>query len=174
MKLFKNQNRGKNTHSNVEPFVPEYVRLNREPEKVSFSREEFRRPAPKFSAPVPNNSVPIPTSVAKSKYYDESLASTAVDDFSQNSIQYVKANDIELPKEINGKNEVDEENLDFSSLNVGDYVIIYDNSILATGCLEDLTNLLEDILTSDEYKVDIDKLSVMKKMSFRTGVLIGD
>ena len=111
-------------------------------------------------------------------YYDEPLASAAISDFSSANVENIRDNEVELPteeyqdgagdlKDLTGK-------IDFTSLMVGEYVLIYDNDILAAGDLDDVTDLVENILTSDEYNVNPEKLAVLKKMSFRTGVLIGD
>jgi len=218
MKVFKNPNRGKNHHIAVEKYEPEYIRLNKEPVIAPVSREEFRRPAPKFSVPPivkvnsgqnmeagwmqveePVNSPKIPATVAQTQrrphsglksepteqithkftntFYNEPLESSAVPDFSSKMVENIRDEDIQLPpNEVSEFNDGDseDENLNFSNLNIGEYVLIYNNDVLASGELEDITNLMEDVLTSEKYNVEPEHLVVLKKMNFRTGVLICD
>lgn len=214
MKIFKNPNRGKNTHIlNQESYTPEYVRLNKEPMIAQTSREEFRRaPGPKHIATPPQIKVNSgqnqeagwmqveqknPVNVAPvqpirrvlpglkpeasrsfvNNFYDEPLESQAMPDFSSKSVEPIRENDVLMPPDEYADDSVEEiqsEGLNFSNLNVGEYILIYDNDIIASGNEEDITNLLENILMSEEYNVVEDKLAILKKMNFRTGVLISD
>jgi hypothetical protein len=205
MKVFRNPNRGKNAnqHPSVEPYEPEHVRLNVKTIQMPPSREEFRRPAPKFSVPpqvkvnsgnvdggwmpqISNQERTPPIVISRANpmvrsisndFYNEPLASAAIKDFSTEAPVNIKDSEVSLPEDeySNSENLSDlTGKIDFTTLMTGEYVLIYDNDILAAGDLDDITSLVENILTSDEYNVNTDKLAILKKMSFRTGVLISD
>ena len=195
MKLFKNPNRGKNDGHVIEPYVPEHIRLNKEPIEpvlLQKSREEFRRPVPRHIATPPQvkvnsgqnqeviwNQDPTSTKQFVNNFYNEPLESQALPDFSDKSVERIRDEDIKLPSnqdEIHQPklDEQQDENLSFTNLNVGEFVLIYDNDIIASGDEDDITSLLETILISEEYNVVEEKLVILKKMNFRTGVLISD
>lgn len=121
------------------------------------------------------------TYVVENSYYDEPLASQAVRDFSSKNLENIKDEDVDVPQNLYehveeniNSEELDNSSLNFSNLNIGEFVLIYDNDVIATGNEEDISNLLENILISEGYNVIEEKLVILKKMNFRTGVLISD
>lgn len=200
MKVFKNPNRGKSKHMAPEAYVPEYERLKKEPNIVTPSREEFRKQPTKIVVPpqVRVNSgqavdgswmqppLPLPqvnqaqanTQIRRrfeNSFYDEPLSSQAVPDFSKEKVETIDYDSINLPDEVESNvSEIVSAGIDFISIQIGEYILMYDNDIIASGSLDEITEVVEKILTSDDYNVDVEKVVVLKKMNLRTGVLISE
>lgn len=201
MKIFKNPNRGKTKHVVPETYVPEtyvpeYKRLDKNPIVLPASREEFRRVPTKKAIPpqVKVNSgqaidggwSAVPAVVAKqtprniqvkehfeNSFYDEPVSSQAIPDYSKDNIESVDYDQVELPTEIDDTNSL-VSNIDFISIQSGECILMYDNDIIASGTIDEITKIVEEVLTSDDYNIDVEKLVVLKKMNLRTGVVISE
>ncbi len=107
-----------------------------------------------------------------SSFYDEPASNQAVRDFSGSQVESIEDDEVELPPN-HYKDELASEG-DFTSIQVGEYILMYDNDIIASGDIDEITDIVENILTSDKYNVSIEKITVLKKMNLRTGVLISE
>jgi len=198
--IYRNKNRNKQENIKQEAYVPEYQRLEKTPIALPVSREEFRKPPTKVTPQVPPQvkinsgqdvspawmQSRIPAAIiqpkqtetveysVKNSFYDEPLASQAVSDFSLEKVEEINEEEVELPgSKIHYENN-ELQKADLCSIKTGEFIFMYDNEVIASGTMEEIQSVIEEILGSGDYNISVEKIVILKKMNFYTGVIISE
>lgn len=156
------------------PYEPEYQRLKRDPIVVPVKKDDFmNQNLNKRSRKVavnsgqneetlwnkdPVNSTNQPNSRQYNSYYDD-----IEDDLNEQ-------NNIENNQEtIENKKESP-----VQTVEIGNYLVFYNESIIFMGTIDDASSIIEELLLNNSGEYILDNFSVFKKMNITTGVLISD
>jgi len=186
--VFRNPYRGRKV-AKTEAYQPEYDRLKVEPVRYPIDQTEAAAFTEKNQV-VPKKMVQQrpPTVPKQAKIHsgdnEDNLWTKALEDPQQK----IMADEVPLPPPVvkeTGRNVgpgedniVDDVGLDdnfgLESLKPGEYILLYNDSVICVGALDFVKETLADILTDSQNDVDIDDFVVLKRLKVNVGIFIDE
>lgn len=80
----------------------------------------------------------------------------------------IKSEEISFPDNTEDNNS----EFSFKDINIGDYVLIHNDSVIDIGTIDSIKEILSNILLDSDQDLNIDDFVVMKKMKLQMGIFI--
>lgn len=186
---FKNKNRNlKGSNQKILSYQPEYERLNIDPLKSTFRKEDFMTAQiPKLRREIsPNKEVvaALPPQVKVRNGDNEEYMWNKSDQTAEDQGPEFKYDEIPYPPQEIVEDNVDMEDLEdgdepqnegfnIANIECGQYVLIYFNQVIGLGALNEIQENLKLLLESNS-KFSLDNFVVLKRVGVKVGILLDE